>query len=546
MQMAANAHYRGSTGPSHAAAPAASTSSTENDSDLLAYANTCRSNSNSSQSQSPPLSSGLPSRSQSQSPKFNIADFESSVQFPRGAHTTAGTRETSYASQANIDDLDFQRSSGENTPVPTSNRFGNTARNLNTSFLKRSASKLLPRAIATANIPTPPHSQPNSGANSPTKSLASFISGNTTTTNSTISTVNSLSSSASRASVRAKTASKVLFDNYFNGDSNNVLSPYGSSGSLSREHSHCHSRSGSVASAAPARRSSEDDYGYEQDDEVMASTQTFTRQPARTRPRRSPTAESTASTPTSYAGKLGSWFSKTASPKSAAPQSPIYASAAMEDDPLLHLDMHAALFPYGPVDPLNPTSFNDLLAAAEATIATYQNAYRQRVAELASVKAEMALKEEEVEECETRASCLKAQLRDMSEQVAAQTERAESLEAMVREVEVQRPVFEESCETLVEEGPGRRGQTAASDSGFESDGDSVLSRRNSPVKDRAAATAAIISRPPVMGNVAMHSPSRPQYSNDLRVENEMLRQRVLELEGAVDSCLDMISNPLAL
>ena len=238
--------------------------------------------------------------------------------------------------------------------------------------------------------------------------------------------------------------------------------------------------------------------------------------------------ESTAST---YAGKLGSWFSKQASPRTAVqPQSPQQHD---QDDPLLNLSTHAALFPYGPLDPLNPSSFNDLLAAAEAVISTYQNAYRQRCAELSQARAEVALREEEVEECETRAQCLKAQLRDMGEQCTAQTERADSLEAMLR---TPPPPQFESSETLVEESAVPRGQTAASDSGFESDGDSILTR--SPIKDRAT-----IARPAPAA--AAGTRSAPQFSHDLRTENEMLRQRVLELEGAVDSCLDMISNPLA-
>src|SRR3546814_13961587 len=79
---------------------------------------------------------------------------------------------------------------------------------------------------------------------------------------------------------------------------------------------------------------------------------------------------------TTYASKLGSWFSKQSSPKASSPSHP---SSLEADDPLLTLDMQSALFPYGPVDPLNPASFNDLLSAAEALISTYQNAYRPRV-----------------------------------------------------------------------------------------------------------------------------------------------------------------------
>lgn len=472
----AYAHYRGP--------------SAENE--LLAYANACRSNSSS------PLDH--PARSQSQSPKFNIADFENNVQFPqRLAHpSSAARRETSYASQANIDDLDFQRSSGENTP--TLQRYRG---NINTSFLKRSASKLLPKAITTANLPTPPPSQPGSALPSPTKSLSSFITGNS-----------AISSSASKASVRAKTASRVLFDNYFNGESNNVLRPSGD-----------HSRSNSSASiASPSREE-----GYEQDIENMA-TQSYTRPPLRTRPRRTTTMESTTST---YAGKIGGWFSKQSPAKTAS-----HGPLIHEDDPLLSLDLQSALFPYGAVDPLNPASFNDLLTAAEAVISTYQNAYKQRCAELNQLKAETALKDEELEECETRAQSLKSQLVEMSEQCTAQTQKAESLEGMLRERPLTPPACQfESNETLVEGRRHVRGNHAASDSGFESDGESVFSQA-SPMKARMV---LMPSRPAT----AAMSPVRPQYSNDLRTENEMLRRRIAELEGGVDDCMDMLSNPLA-
>ena len=165
-------HYRGA---SHGTAISASTSTgaaeTNHDTAnaLLAYANAsvCRETSNASPALS--LSSHSSSHSQQQSrsasPKFNIADFESSVQIPALARAGSSSRETSYASNANIDDLDFARSSGSNTPanINATNigaRAGGYARNINTSFLKRSASKLLPRAIATANLPTPPNSQP--------------------------------------------------------------------------------------------------------------------------------------------------------------------------------------------------------------------------------------------------------------------------------------------------------------------------------------------------------------------------------------------------
>jgi hypothetical protein len=252
----------------------------------------------------------------------------------------------------------------------------------------------------------------------------------------------------------------------------------------------------------------------------------------RTRPRRSPTAESTAST---YSGKLGSWFGGNS--RQSSPKTQINISTQIEqDDPLVNLDMQQALFPYGPVDPLNPTSFNDLLNAAEAVITTFQNAYRQRVAELAAIRSEVALKEDEFDECETRAQHLKMQLQDLGEECTAQTQKAELLEGMLRE----RPASECTCEASSANARRRGSGRAGSDSGFESDGDSVFSAH---AEQQETVRRKSQESPMVQGQgLGLSNPS-PMFSNDLRRENEMLRLRVMELEGAVEGCLNMISGP---
>ncbi|KIW00785.1 uncharacterized protein PV09_07764 [Verruconis gallopava] len=513
------------------------------------HANACRSSSPSSRSSSP---------------RFNIADFERSTRLPHSALTAASSRETSYASQANIDDLDFASSSTTTTPASASTALGRTyAKGLNSSFLKRSASKLLQRRLSTSNLPiTPPASQPGSGASSPTKSLASFVTGDSSNTS------NTLSSSASKASVRARSASRVIFDNYFNGDSNRVHI-----GVLSPQQ---HARTYSVPVAPSFSRETlpahED--GYEPDCETNMSTSSYTRSPPRIRPRRSPTAESGSST--TYAGKIGAWWNSTKqatlAPKSStsASSAPSAAQDPAADDPLLSLSVTQALFPHGPVDPLNPSSFNDLLTAAEAVISTYQNAYAQRVAELSFLRSETALKQDELEECETRAQHLKMQLVDLSEQCNAQKEKADLLEGMLRDRESEAassaavaPDGTAICQcgsrirlSEQEEGKAsrqRRGPSsrAGSDSGFESDGDSVFSAHNEHQNDTAAtAKGKMLRQSPHSSLHIANYTSHPAYSSsgnsDLRRENELLRARVLELESAVEGCLGMLSNPLAL
>jgi hypothetical protein len=210
--------------------------------------------------------------------------------------------------------------------------------------------------------------------------------------------------------------------------------------------------------------------------------------------------------------------------------------------------MQQALFPYGPVDPLNPTSFNDLLTAAEAVITTYQNAYRQRVAELATIKSEFALKDDEFEESETRAQHLKMQLQDLGEQCTAQTQKAELLEGMLRERD-QPPSSDCGCEARSDVGRResrvRSGQAGGSDSGFESDGDSVFSAHTPEQQDEGLRTKGHEYVDPQSHDVPLPMSTQPMYSTDVRRENEMLRMRVAELESAVDGCLALISNPLA-
>lgn len=414
-----------------------------------------------------------------------MSDFE--LQVPSAAFTQS-TRDTSYSSQT-IDDLDFERS--EQTT-----KYGSRIKSL---FGKN----ILPTALDTRATTTPPAS----GATSPTKSLRSFI-----TTNSNI-------SSASKASTRARTTSRILFDNFFTGNSNQVelgVSSLGGSSNSSRSHSRSHSRSYS-RSRSVAIPTSEDEY----DAEGEGMEKSYTRTPTGTRPRRSPTTESATAT---YS-RLGSWFG--GNTKSSTPSTPTSPLNLTTDDPLLTLDIQHALFPHGPVDPLNPTSFNDLLAAAEATILTYQNAYRQlRVSELPTLQSELALKEDEIEECETRAQHLKMQLQDLGEQCTAQAQKADVLETMLRE-----KCEGENCSASSGSRRGSRVIRPGSDSGFESDGDSVFSE----------AQHAIVGNTKSRDQHAAAIPSQSMFSSNMSRENHMLRLRVEELESSVDDCLSLVS-----
>ncbi|KAF2423325.1 hypothetical protein EJ08DRAFT_596236 [Tothia fuscella] len=291
----------------------------------------------------------------------------------------------------------------------------------------------------------------------------------------------------------------------------------------------------------------------------------FTRAPTRTgltqRLRRSDTASSSSTT---YGvGKLGSWFTGSRNSTS----SPVKPSAGIApEDPLLNLNITNALFPHGPADPLDPTSFHDLLSSAESVIATYRLSYRLQYAEVRDLRAEAAVQKEEVEEMETRAEHLKMQLDGMAAQLDAQAQRADKLEKMLEEERSQRKKSDQferrtSRKTSVRlvqdeqdesEAIWKRGN--ASDSGFESDGESVFSAGSSPSTRSDTTTSSQESvgkmrremmQPPPMFARPNHDILNPSaFGNaDLRDENQQLKARVAELEFAIDGCMEMVSAP---
>lgn len=209
-----------------------------------------------------------------------------------------------------------------------------------------------------------------------------------------------------------------------------------------------------------------------------------------------------------------------------------------------------------------------------------QNAYRTRCAELRELKCEISVKDEETKEAETRARHLKMQLEEMAAQVSAQETKTEMLERML--VQQQRETRDLRRQSL-EQTPPRRvslrlvpgdqqqedvtrnwkrtSRTGASDSGFESDGDSesVFSLR-SPASSSAS---TVESEGGLVGDVPAEAekvrmvrverghdavfPSnvaRAYAPIEMRIENQRLRERIIELEQAVEGCLDLVSGPL--
>jgi hypothetical protein len=266
---------------------------------------------------------------------------------------------------------------------------------------------------------------------------------------------------------------------------------------------------------------------------------------------------------------------------------PVYHNA---DDELLNMNISQALFPHGPADPLAPSSFNDLLANAEALLTRYQKSYRQLSTALVDAQSEQSAQDDELDEAETRARHLKMQLETMA---ARATEQDEQMRQLMEDLAFERQARQEeeaarkrslalirnqpqcSCQDT----PRRRARISNSelsvDSGFESDAEtdaaSLFSRnclsptgtdRSSILEVEPEATPTKHKKvqslqrggtydKPRGGSVSVQSwgcsncegGSQASVWGRLskeREENRVLRQRVESLEEAVESALDVV------
>ncbi|PSN71212.1 hypothetical protein BS50DRAFT_462463, partial [Corynespora cassiicola Philippines] len=272
-------------------------------------------------------------------------------------------------------------------------------------------------------------------------------------------------------------------------------------------------------------------------------------------------------------------------------------------DELLSLNLSQALFPHGPVEPLDPSSFHDLLSNAEALLARYQTAYRKLSSALVDARAEQSAQEDELDESDTRNRHLKMQLETMA---ARATEQDAQMQKLVEDLEFERRARQEEeaarkrtlalirgtpgCNHLPNEqdllSPKRRNRVSNSDvsvdSGFESecetDAASVFSRNGlSPTSTEHSSMSEYTrditprgKRPQMPQRQVTFDRSR-NGSVDLekggwgctnceggaqasvwgrlareREENSTLRLRVEELEDAVDSALNVVDGPWGL
>lgn len=187
---------------------------------------------------------------------------------------------------------------------------------------------------------------------------------------------------------------------------------------------------------------------------------------------------------------------------------------------------------------------------------------------LSDLRAEKEAQAEETEEAETRARHLKMQLDDMAEKAKAQEEAMRSLSLELLAERRRRDEEEVARQKSVQIVKGResrvgvrRGTSSSgsvnSDSGFESDTDSAslgssfnssptLAAHKEAYDDRGAETRRPLPQrqlstyDKVLKTVVGEPASPWAVMEGYREENRMLRDRVTELEGAVDGCLDLV------
>lgn len=396
-------------------------------------------------------------------------------------------------------------------------------------------------------------------SHSPTKSLASFIPSRS-----------AIESTANQPKIKA-------LQNWFNGSG--------------RQHDDDDSASGSEFGSESETGS---DYDSDEEEEEHGTMNIFNRiasnpraaseSPSRANDTPVPAKAQNQTTASSRFAWLLSTQKNAAVPTST--KSPTYHNA---DDELLNLNISQALFPHGPVDPLAPSSFNDLLTNAEALISRYQKSYRQLSTALVDAQSEQSAQDDELDEAETRARHLKMQLETMA---ARATEQDEQMRILMEDLAFERRARQEEeaaraalaraqtqCSCADANIPRRRNRVSNShasiDSGFESECDtdaaSVFSRtclsptgtdRSSildvdPLDTPKARTPQALQR-----GSAYDKPRAPvnlqtggwgctnceggrqaavwgRLAKE-REDNRSLRQRVETLEEAVESALDVV------
>ncbi|KAH6622083.1 hypothetical protein C7974DRAFT_362254 [Boeremia exigua] len=479
---------------------------------------------------------------------FDNIDLSAPIQPPPSALTSSATAYDPHSEPPSL--LDNYPRAGRNSHQRT---LTGTFLDNSQSFLNR-ASSTLQQHTSAASI----------RSHSPSKSLASFL--------------------PSRSAIDSTKS-------WFNGSSAPIKL------GIQQQDDDAVSESGSEVPSEYYSSDSESDGGEEESEQEQThnTMNLFNRKPTHTRAAsENPVRSEQMATPRqpqyqSPASSRFAWLLSTQ--KNAAVPSPntapVYHNA---DDELLNLNISQALFPHGPVDPLAPSSFNDLLANAEALLTRYQKSYRQLSTALVDVQSEQSAQDDELDEAETRARHLKMQLETMA---ARATEQDEQMRTLMEDLAFERHTRQEeeaarkrSLALLrgqpqcgCQDTPRRRNRISNSelsvDSGFESDAEtdaaSLFSRnclsptgtdRSSilevetdvtPTKhkkvqslqrggtyDKARGSSVTVQS---WGCANCEGGSQASVWGRLskeREETRVLRQRVEALEEAVENALDVV------
>ncbi|KAL8784196.1 MAG: hypothetical protein Q9195_009143 [Heterodermia aff. obscurata] len=270
-----------------------------------------------------------------------------------------------------------------------------------------------------------------------------------------------------------------------------------------------------------------------------------------------------------------------------------------QDDEFLNLDISTALFPAGPADPFSPSSFKNLAQNAEGLTSRLQAAYRDRTMSLRDMRAEKETVAEELEGAETRSRHLKIQLDDLSARVVEQDKammelvdelanlkriRAEEEDARKRTIRPVQPSISnpaaEQQDTSARRSRRDRLSSTSSATDYESDTESLFSKNQNPsprislssVETTGSPEAyhhpdlafTAVSSPPFQ-SARRPTPRKSQRSKEescvwscancqgggaaeawgvvgmLKEENRCLKERVEQVEGALEGCLDVVA-----
>ncbi|KAK3717757.1 hypothetical protein LTR37_005528 [Vermiconidia calcicola] len=281
---------------------------------------------------------------------------------------------------------------------------------------------------------------------------------------------------------------------------------------------------------------------------VMEYTPTFTERPTAAFRRRDTGASAATTRPPSV--KKSSWFNRQPTMVSAPkPQ--------QQQDELVTMNINQSLFPNGPADPLNPAAFNDLLLNATNLLQRMRAAYMEKIDYISSIQPEIDAQREEVEEADTRSKHLKFQMENMAQQIVDRDQAMQEMGRQLAQEKIKAQEARESARTVRlvrdersdgddEETPTRRrkrpSDESASDSGFESDMESVFSVHSgaeTPLSPPASSYGRALNLRP--GNKTGKEGAAWATVEALRNENQGLRMQMDRMQSEMQTCIELVS-----